>query len=108
MKYGTLPGVSKPVARLAQGTTMLDGAAPDNILALLDGVLATGGNLFDAAHVYRGGESERMLGRWVRARGVREQVVIVTKGAHPNADRVRVTPFDITSDLHDSLARLQT
>ncbi|MFW5841282.1 MAG: aldo/keto reductase, partial [Planctomycetota bacterium] len=28
------------------------------------------------------------------------------KGAHHNADRRRVTPFDITSDLHDSLARL--
>jgi aryl-alcohol dehydrogenase-like predicted oxidoreductase len=32
--------------------------------------------------------------------------VIITKGAHHNQDRRRVTPFDITSDLHDSLARL--
>src|SRR5690606_33885185 len=37
-----------------------------------------------------------------------DQVVIVTKGAHPNLDRVRVTPHDITSDLFDSLARLKT
>jgi aryl-alcohol dehydrogenase-like predicted oxidoreductase len=34
-------------------------------------------------------------------------VVIITKGAHHNADRKRVTPFDITADLHDSLARLK-
>jgi aryl-alcohol dehydrogenase-like predicted oxidoreductase len=108
MKYGSLPGIDKPVARLAQGTTMLNSAEPDAVMALLDGVLAAGGNLFDAAHVYRGGDSERMLGRWVSTRGVREQVVIVTKGAHPNADRDRVNPFDITSDLHDSLARLKT
>ena len=108
MKYGTLPGIDKPVARLAQGTMMLDKTAPDAFMAFLDGVLTQGGNTFDAAHVYRGGDSERMLGEWVSARGVREQVVIISKGAHPNADRARVTPFDITSDLHDSLARLKT
>jgi aryl-alcohol dehydrogenase-like predicted oxidoreductase len=32
----------------------------------------------------------------------------MTKGAHFNADRNRVTPFDIAADLHDSLARLRT
>jgi aryl-alcohol dehydrogenase-like predicted oxidoreductase len=42
------------------------------------------------------------------ARGNREQVVIVTKGCHHNADRKRVTPYDLSSDLYDSLARLQT
>jgi aryl-alcohol dehydrogenase-like predicted oxidoreductase len=109
MRYGTLPGIEKPVARLAQGTTMLDSAAPDKVMALLDGVFAQGGNTFDAAHVYRGGDSERLLGRWIEARGLREQVVIISKGAHPNADRGRrVTTYDITSDLHDSLARLKT
>jgi aryl-alcohol dehydrogenase-like predicted oxidoreductase len=35
-------------------------------------------------------------------------VVIIGKGAHHNQDRQRVTPFDITADLHDSLARMQT
>jgi aryl-alcohol dehydrogenase-like predicted oxidoreductase len=108
MKYGTIPGVAKPVARLAQGTTMLNSGALDQALALLDGVFALGGNTFDTGHVYRSGDSERTLGRWIQERGLREQVVIVTKGAHPNADRDRVTPFDISSDLYDSLARLKT
>ncbi len=108
MKYGTIPGVDKPVARLAQGTTMLDSGAPDMAMALLDGVFAQGGNTFDTGHVYGNGAIERTLGRWIEARGLREQVVIVTKGAHPNADRDRVTPFDISSDLFDSLARLKT
>jgi aryl-alcohol dehydrogenase-like predicted oxidoreductase len=44
----------------------------------------------------------------MKARGNREQVVIITKGCHHNADRKRVTPFDLAADLHDSLARLQT
>jgi len=74
--------------------------------ALLDGVLALGGNAFDLAHVYGGGDAERTFGRWLNERGVRDQVVILTKGAHHNRDRRRVTPYDITSDLHDSLARL--
>jgi aryl-alcohol dehydrogenase-like predicted oxidoreductase len=34
--------------------------------------------------------------------------VVVGKGAHHNRDRARVTPFDITADLFDSLARLRT
>src|SRR5690606_6316038 len=39
---------------------------------------------------------------------LRDKVVIVGKGAHLNRDRRRVTPWDITSDLYDSLARFQT
>ena len=108
MKYGTVPGVNKPVARLAQGTTMMSSARLEQAMALLDGVFALGGNTFDTGHAYGSGDCERTLGRWIQERGLREQVVIVDKGAHPNADRDRVTPFDITSDLHDSLVRLKT
>jgi aryl-alcohol dehydrogenase-like predicted oxidoreductase len=108
MNFGTITGLGKPVARLAQGTLMLSSAELEQSMTLLDGVFAMGGNTFDTGHVYRNGDCERTLGRWVNERGIREQVVIVGKGAHPNADRNRVTPFDITSDLHDSLARLRT
>jgi len=41
----------------------------------------------------------------VRERGLRDEVVVIGKGAHHSEDRKRVTPFDITADLHDSLAR---
>jgi len=41
-------------------------------------------------------------------RGNRDSAVVITKGAHHNADRKRVTDFDIKADLHDSLARLGT
>jgi aryl-alcohol dehydrogenase-like predicted oxidoreductase len=76
--------------------------------ALLDAALELGCTAFDTAHGYGGGNSERGLGQWMAERGNREQVVIISKGCHHNADRKRVTPFDLTSDLHDSLARLQT
>ncbi len=63
--------------------------------------------MIDTAHVYEDGDAERLLGRWLRDRpGVRERIVIVTKGAHPDGDRARVTPADIASDLRDSIERL--
>ena len=105
MRYGTLPGLEKPVSRLVQGTVMVNSAEEARSFRLLDEVFALGCTAFDTAHVYGNGDNERTVGRWVRERGLRDRVVIVAKGAHHNADRKRVTPFDITADLHDSLAR---
>ncbi|MBE2240123.1 MAG: aldo/keto reductase [Caldilineaceae bacterium] len=108
MQYGQIPGVTKPVARLIQGTVMIGSDKLDYSFGLLDDIFALGGNAFDAAHVYGNGDNERTLGRWIETRHLRDQVVVITKGAHHNQDRRRVTPFDITADLHDSLARLRT
>jgi aryl-alcohol dehydrogenase-like predicted oxidoreductase len=109
LKYGRVPGVEKPVARIVQGTVMIRSEEKGDearSFALLDEVFAQGGTTFDTAHQYGGGDSERTLGRWVRDRGLREEVVVIGKGAHHNEDRKRVTSFDITADLYDSLARL--
>ncbi len=108
MQYGNVPGVTKPIARLVQGTVMISTSKLDESFALLDGVLELGGTTFDTAHGYGNGDVERTMGRWMKARGNRDQVVILGKGAHHNQDRQRVTPYDITADLHDSLARMQT
>ena len=108
MQYGNVPGVTKPLARLVQGTVMISTSKLDESFALLDGILELGGTTFDTAHGYGNGDVERTMGRWMKARGNRDQVVILGKGAHHNQDRQRVTPYDITADLHDSLARMQT
>lgn len=107
MQYGTVPGVPKPISRLVQGSVMISSKQVEQSFALLDGVLAQGCTTFDTAHGYGGGDVERTFGRWVRERGVRDQIVVIGKGAHHNQDRQRVTPFDITADLHDSLARFK-
>jgi aryl-alcohol dehydrogenase-like predicted oxidoreductase len=107
MEYGYVPGIEKPISRLVQGTIMVSSQREAESFTLLDGVLEMGCTTFDTAHGYGQGDVERTVGRWVRSRGVREQVVIIGKGAHHNADRRRVTPFDITADIHDSLARFQ-
>jgi aryl-alcohol dehydrogenase-like predicted oxidoreductase len=105
MQYGSIRGIDKPVSRLAQGTIMVKSSDLDASFALLDGVFELGCNLFDTGHVYGGGDNERTVGRWVNDRGLRDRVVLLAKGAHHNQDRRRVTPFDISADLHDSLAR---
>jgi aryl-alcohol dehydrogenase-like predicted oxidoreductase len=70
--------------------------------ALLDAVYDQGVTAFDTARQYGFG-NEAVVGSWVRERGLRDQVVIIGKGAHHSAERNRVTPQDIADDLHESL-----
>lgn len=108
MKYANIEGVSKPVSRIVQGTTPINSKELDFSFKLLDDVFALGVNTFDTAHVYGTGDNERTVGQWFNERGLRDQIVLIAKGAHLNRDRKRVTPFDIESDIHDSLARFKT
>lgn len=108
MKYGQIPGINKPISRLVQGTIMCNTGEQDKTNNLLDSVYEQGINTFDTAHVYGSGECERSVGAWFNSRGLREEIVLIGKGAHLNQDRMRVTPFDISADIHDSLARFKT
>jgi len=106
MQYGNVPGVTKPVSRLVQGTanTVFNPSKPAQAFALLDLAMEYGVNTFDTAHIYGEG-NESTLGNWVRERGVRDQVAILAKGAHPMGGRNRVTPEDIESDMTESMKR---
>ncbi len=107
MQYGNIPGVSKPVSRLVQGTaTDFNPSDPDACFALLDLALKYGINTFDTAHCY-GAERSKLVGQWMRDRDVREQIVVLAKGAHPYG-RPRVTPEDIEADLADTLGWMGT
>ncbi len=105
MKYGRLPGLDKPVSRQILGIMM---APPPNSLSypsvMFDEYFRNGGNTFDTAYIYGGGEVDRILGRWIRNRGVRDQVNILAKGAHTPF----CTPEDLTKQLIETLDRLQT
>ncbi len=67
--------------RLVLGTLDL----PDTSLAprILDRFYEAGGRALDVANVYRDGESEQAVGRWLRERHSPEGVVVYAKGCHP-------------------------
>ncbi|MEP6754209.1 MAG: aldo/keto reductase [Chthonomonadales bacterium] len=107
MKYSSISHLSNQPSRIVQGTIPLTSKNEDASFRLLDAAIEAGVNTFDTAHGYGGGDQERVFGRWLKARNCRDNVIILGKGAHHNSDRRRVTPYDIESDLHDSLARMQ-
>jgi aryl-alcohol dehydrogenase-like predicted oxidoreductase len=107
VRYGTIPGVDKPVSRLVMGS-MVFGTEPEkyeNTCRILDGFLAAGGTAIDTARVYGRGSSEKAVGRWIAERGVRDKVVVIGKGAHhdPDSFERRVTPAAIHQDVQATL-----
>ncbi|MEI5527886.1 aldo/keto reductase [Streptomyces brasiliscabiei] len=97
MKYRTIgsdPATRREVSALALGA-MLFGSRTDEktSFALLDRYVEAGGNFIDTSDNYafwtdggQGGQSEELLGRWRRSRGVGDEIVIATKlGARPLA-----------------------
>src|SRR5690625_5422006 len=72
--------------------------------AMFDAFYEIGGTTFDTAYIYGGGYTEKLLGKWVENRGIREDVVIIAKGAHtPHCD-----PESITRQLAESLEKQRT
>jgi aryl-alcohol dehydrogenase-like predicted oxidoreductase len=75
------------VSRLCLGTMYFGTTvAEDTATVLLDAYVDAGGTFLDTANKYaswvpggQGGESEALLGRWLRSRGHRHRLVIATK-----------------------------
>jgi aryl-alcohol dehydrogenase-like predicted oxidoreductase len=84
--------------------------------AVLDAFTGAGGNFIDTADVYstwieghKGGESETVLGRWMKARGNRDKVILATKvGSDMGQGRKGLKAGYIARAVEDSLKRLQT
>lgn len=110
MRFGAIPGVTKPVSRIVFGCGGLRLDNREKTHTLLDAFHQAGGTALDTAFNYgRNGASERAVGQWIAERGVRSDVVIITKGAHHDAEwRPRVRPEVITQELTTSLERLGT
>ncbi|MFD3732007.1 aldo/keto reductase [Streptomyces sp. NPDC058632] len=97
MRYRTIgsdPQTRREVSVLALGA-MLFGSVTDEktSFAVLDRYVEAGGNFIDTSDNYafwtdggQGGQSEELLGRWRRSRGVGDEIVVATKlGARPLA-----------------------
>ncbi|WP_167198249.1 aldo/keto reductase [Brevibacterium pigmentatum] len=90
------------------------GADRDQSFAVLDAYAEAGGNFIDTADAYSawvegnsGGESETIIGEWMKARGNRDDMVIATKvGMHPKGQGL--DPANIRNCVDASLRRLGT
>ena len=113
-----LPGTDLELSPICLGTGGFGGSIDrQTSFAMLDRFVELGGNFLDTAHVYsnwipgENSRSEKTIGLWLKDRQNRQNMVIGTKGAHPNLETMhlpRLSRADIQNDLEESLGHLQT
>lgn len=105
------------VAPLAFGGNVFGWTADEpTSFQLLDAFVESGFNLVDTADSYsrwvpghQGGESEAIIGRWLKSRGNREQVIVATKvGSDMGQGKKDTSKKWILEEVENSLRRLQT
>ncbi len=119
MEYRKLGQTELEVSELALGTMQFGWTTDEeSAFAVMDAYVAAGGNLIDTADIYTrwaegnpGGVSEEMIGRWMKARGNRQGIVLATKvrgrmWEGPNGEGL--SRAHIMRAAEDSLRRLQT
>lgn len=108
MRTIEISGLKQPVTQLVMGSDYFHPDRMEQVSDILDAYLRIGGNTLDTAHIYAGGNSEKAIGLWLEETKRRNDINILTKGAHHNADGPRVNPDAIREELLISLERLQT
>jgi aryl-alcohol dehydrogenase-like predicted oxidoreductase len=105
------------VAPLAFGGNVFGWTADEaTSFKLLDAFVAAGFNFIDTADVYarwapgnKGGESETVIGKWLKKSGNRDKVIVATKvGKEMAPDKKGLSKKYILNAVEDSLKRLQT
>ena len=112
MDVRTLGGSDLGTPRLALGGNVFGWTASgEEAFAILDRFVAAGGTMIDTADVYsswvpghQGGESETLLGEWLKRRGRRDDVLIATKVGYDAG----LSAETIAAAAEDSLRRLGT
>ncbi|MFI9495786.1 MULTISPECIES: aldo/keto reductase [Streptomyces] len=113
--YRALGASSLQVFPLALGGNVFGWTADETAsFAVLDAYTAAGGNFVDTADSYsswipgnEGGESETLIGAWLKSRGRRDDVVVATKvGGHPAYKGL--SPDNVKKAAEASLRRLGT
>lgn len=102
LTYIKIEGIDFPLSKIMMGSMAVNNMPQANVL--FDDYFERGGNCFDTAFIYMQGTCEKLLGQWIKSRGIRKQVAILAKGAHtPHCH-----PEGIKNQLEKSLERLQT
>jgi len=108
-----LDGSDLDLDPLARGTNTFSWTADEpTSWAVLDAYFDAGGNFLDTADSYpfwapgnEGGESETIIGRWMKRRGNRDDMVIATKVSH-HPEYKGLAPATIRAAVDASLGRL--
>jgi aryl-alcohol dehydrogenase-like predicted oxidoreductase len=117
MQLRTLGRSSLRVAPLCLGGNVFGWTATQAAsFAVLDALVSAGLNFIDTADVYsrwvsghRGGESETVIGNWLKRGAKRKDLVIATKvGMEMAPDRKGLSAAHIVRSVEESLKRLQT
>lgn len=117
MKMRKLGRSDLQVSPLAFGGNVFGWTADEaTSFRLLDRFVDEGFNFIDTADMYskwvpgnKGGESETIIGKWLKKSGKRDKVIIATKlGMEMAPDRKGLSPAYIRSAAEESLKRLQT
>ena len=117
MQYRQLGRSGLSVSPLMLGCNVMGWTADEaTSFALLDAWVDAGFNFIDTADVYSkwapghsGGESETVIGKWLRQSGKRNRIVLATKVGNPmGPQRSGLSPAWIRQAVEDSLRRLQS
>ncbi|NGM83693.1 aldo/keto reductase [Paenibacillus sp. 7124] len=113
MKLTEMPGTDLTFKPLALGTAEFGSAvSEEESFRIIDRFVAAGGTWIDTARVYADwlpgghGKSEHTVGKWLKKSGIRNQVLISTKGGHPRLETMKVSRLseaEIRSDAEESL-----
>lgn len=112
MEYRKLGRSGVLVSPLCLGAMNFGGPTNEaDSFAIMRKAIEGGINFFDTANVYNKGESERIVGKFLKENNVREQVILATKvngrmGDLPN--EAGATRYHVLKACEDSLRRLQT
>ncbi|MHB1295962.1 MAG: aldo/keto reductase [Anaerolineae bacterium] len=118
MRFARIPGVEREASLVCMGSAAFGSTTPEPVARdILDAYRERGGNFIDTARVYGDfakyihGLSEQCIGRWLRDRGVRNEMIIATKGgctdlSTPTPRQGRLDRESLTRDLSLSLDAL--
>ena len=97
-----IPGLDKNLSRIVFGCD--NQSDTNHAFAMFDHFYLNGGNVFDTAYIYNNGKSDYYLGKWIETRNIRDEIVVLAKGAHtPDCHPKKIRP-----QLEETLNRMGT
>ncbi len=114
----TMQAAGREVSSLILGTDYFGTTvSKEDSFAIMDNFLSLGGSAIGTARLYASwlpngvGASEKTIGAWMKARGNRNDLFLITKGGavdKGSTEKARLTPSDLRYDIEESLRALDT